>query len=114
MEDNPDLIESLIQKATDYGKASFELVKLKALDKTTDLISSVVPLSLVIILIFSFFMFLNIGIALWLGDIMGGVSYGFFVLAGLYMFMGIIIHFFLNKWIKRVVGNYFIRRILKD
>jgi hypothetical protein len=114
MEENPDLIESLLEKATEYGKTSFELIKLKALDKATDIISSVVPLTLVIILILSFLMFLNVGIAFWLGDILGKVFYGFFVLAGFYMVLGIIIHFFLNKPIKRVVGNYFIRRILKD
>jgi hypothetical protein len=114
MEENHDLLESLLDKATEYGKTSFELVKLKALDKTTDIVSSIVPSSIVIILILSFLMFLNVGIALWLGDILGKVFYGFFVLAGFYMIVGLLIHFFLHKWIKKVVGDYFIRRVLKD
>ena len=36
MEDNAKLIESLLERAVEYGKTSLELVKLKALDKTSD------------------------------------------------------------------------------
>ena len=43
MEDNKKLFESLIDRATDYGRTSFELVKLKAVDKASDVVSSVVP-----------------------------------------------------------------------
>jgi hypothetical protein len=113
MDDKADLLETLIDRATDYGKASFDLAKLKALDKTTDIVSSIVPASLFILLVSAFFFFLNMGIALWLGDILGKMFYGFFVVAGFYILVGLIIHFFLNKWIKRLVGDYFIKRILK-
>ena len=36
MEENTKILESLIESATEYGKTSIELVKLKVLDKTTD------------------------------------------------------------------------------
>jgi hypothetical protein len=49
MEENKKLIESLLEKATEYGKTSFELVKLKALDKTSDVVSSFIPHSVVFI-----------------------------------------------------------------
>ena len=50
MEDNPNLLETLLERASEYGKTSIELAKLKTLDKTTDIISSFIPLSVVIIL----------------------------------------------------------------
>jgi hypothetical protein len=56
---------------------------------------------------------MNVGIALWLGELLGKVFYGFFAVAAFYILIGIIIHFFLNKWIKRLIGDYFIKRILK-
>jgi hypothetical protein len=40
MEDKADLLETLFGRATEYGKTSIELVKMKALDKTTDIVSS--------------------------------------------------------------------------
>jgi hypothetical protein len=113
MEDNTKLLESLLESATEYGKSTIELVKLKTLDKTTDVVSSLVPQSLVFILISTFLLFLNLGLALWLGDILGKAFYGFFVVAAFYIVVGSIIHLFMHKWIKKHVGNYIVKRILK-
>jgi len=44
MESNAKLIEALLEKVSDYGVTSFELVKLKALDKTSDAVSSLIPI----------------------------------------------------------------------
>jgi hypothetical protein len=113
MEDNTKLLESLLERATEYGKTSYELVKLKTLDKTTDVVSTLIPHSVVVALIASFMLFLNLGLALWLGEVLGKTFYGFFVVAAFYIITGIIVHFFMHKWLKRLVGNYFIRHVLK-
>jgi hypothetical protein len=113
MEDNPNLLETLLERASEYGKTSIELAKLKTLDKTTDIISSFIPLSVVIILFVSCLLFLNLGLALWLGELLGKTFYGFFMVPAFYGFLGIIIHFFMHKWIKKLVGNYFIIHVLK-
>jgi hypothetical protein len=113
MEDNTRLLESLLERASEYSKTSIELLKLKTLDKTTNVVSSLVPQSIVLVLIASFMLFLNLGLALWLGDILGKVFYGFFVVAAFYILAGIIIHFFMHDWIKKLVGNYLIKRVLK-
>jgi hypothetical protein len=113
MNDNTKLLESLLDKATDYGKTSFELIKLKALDKTANVVSSAVPHSLVIILISTFVIFLNLGIALYLGDLFGKAYFGFFAVAAFYIFAGTFIHFFLHRQIKKMVADYFIKQVLK-
>jgi hypothetical protein len=103
----------LLERATEYGQTSIDLVKLKTLDKTTDIVSSFIPLSVVILFIVSFLLFLNLGIAFWLGEILGKTFYGFFIVAAFYFLAGILIHLFLNKWIKKLVGDYLVRRLLK-
>lgn len=113
MEDNKKSVELLLEEATEYGKTSFELVKLKVLDKTSDVVSTFIPHSVVIVLIGSFTLFLNLGLAFWLGEILGKIFYGFFVVAGFYVITGIVVHFFMHKWLKKVVGNYFIKQVLK-
>jgi len=113
MEDNTNLLDSLLERATEYSKTSFELVKLKALDKTSDVVSSFIPHFVVFVLIASFMLFLNLGLALWLGEILGEIFYGFFVVAGFYVITGIVIHFFMHKWFKRLIADYFIKRALK-
>jgi hypothetical protein len=113
MEDTAKMLESLLEKANDYGKTSYELVKLKALDKSAEIVSSLVPHSLVFILIASFMLFLNLGLALWLGELLGKIFYGFFVVATFYVIAGIVIHFFIHNWLRRLAGNYFIKSVLK-
>jgi len=113
MEDNTKMIESLLEKASDFGKTSFDLIKLKALDKTSDAVSSFIPHSVVFIIIAVIMLFLNLGIAFWLGDILGKTYFGFFVVAGFYVIIGFILHFFLNKWLKRIISNYIIKNMLK-
>jgi fatty acid desaturase len=113
MEDRAKLIESLLERAAEYGKASFELVKLKALDKTSDAVSSFIPHTVVFVLIAAFMLFLNLGLAFWLGKILGEIFLGFFVVAAFYALIGIVMHFFMHKWLKKVICNYIIKNVLK-
>ncbi len=113
MEDKAKLIESLLESAAEYGKASYELVKLKALDKTSDAVSSFIPHSVVFAVIAIFLLFINLGLAFWLGEVLGEIFLGFFVVAAFYGFVGIILHFFMHKWLKKVISNYIIKNVLK-
>jgi hypothetical protein len=113
MEDNSKLLESLLDKAKEYGITTFELAKLKAVDKATDIVSSFVPSLIFLILTATFLLFLNLGVALWLGEILEKTFYGFFIVAGFYIILGLIIRFFLHDWFKRMVGDYFVKHILK-
>jgi hypothetical protein len=113
MEDNTKLIESLLERIAEYGKSSFELVKLKALDKTSDTVSALIPHSVVMVLVAVFMLFLNLGLAFWLGEVLGRTFYGFFVVAAFYGLVGLVIHFFMHDRLKKIVGNYFIKHVLK-
>jgi hypothetical protein len=113
MEDHNNMIESLLERATEYGRTSFELIKLKALDRTADVVSTCVTHSVVIVFFLSFMLFLNLGLALWIGEISGKIYYGFFVVAGLYAIGGVFIHLVMHKWIKKLVYNNFIKQVLK-
>lgn len=113
MEDKAKSLESLLNSATEYGKTTIELVKLKALDKTSDVVSSVVSHSVVLIILSSFMLFLNLGIAFWLGEILGKIFYGFLIIAGFYLITGTVIYFLMYKWLKKLVCNYVIKQMLK-
>lgn len=113
MENKPNLIESLLESATDYGKTSYELAKLKAVDKTADLVSSLLPHYIVLVIIASSVLFVSIGLAFWLGEILGRIYFGFLVIAAFYAISGILIHFFMHNWIKKCVSDNFIKQVLK-
>jgi fatty acid desaturase len=113
MDEKAKLLESLLESAKEYSKNSFELIKLKIIDKLADAVSSAIPFSVVIVLFASFLLFLSVGLAFWFGDLTGRIFYGFFIVAGIYIFLAVIIHFLLHKKIKRLIGDYFIRNMLK-
>lgn len=113
MDPQTNLIEELIEKTVEYGKSSLELAKLKALDKTSDVLSSLIAHSTVIVILLSFMLFLNLGLALWIGKILGEIYYGFFAVAGFYCIVTILIYFFMLKWIKKCIGNTVIKHVLK-
>jgi hypothetical protein len=113
MENNAKLIESLLESTFKYGVAELELVKLKTLNKTSDLVSSVLPHTVVFFILVLFLLFLNFGLAFWLGEIIGNNFYGFFVVAAFYAIVGLVMHFFMHKWIKRKIGNYVVKQMFK-
>ena len=113
MKDQATLIETLLENATDYGKTSFELIKLKAVGKSSDVVSSLVPQSVMFVLFVSFMLFLNLGLAFWFGEMLGRIYYGFFVLAAFYCITGLIFFVFMRKWLKELVCNYIIKQVLK-
>jgi hypothetical protein len=113
MEDNTKSIESLLQSAAEYGKTSYELVKLKALDKTSDVVSTVIPHTVVIVLIASFMLLFNLGLAFWLGEILGKIFFGFFIVSGFYILTGLVLHIFFHKRLKSLIRNYIIKQAFK-
>jgi hypothetical protein len=106
-------LESLLESGEEFGRTSFELLKLKTLDKTTVLASGIV-FNLVVLLLFTiFFLIGTLGIALWLGEILGKLWYGFFIVAGFYAATGLVVYFFMREWIKNMVSNFIIKHVLK-
>jgi len=109
MEDTSNSLESLLEQAAEYGVTSYELVKLKALDKTTDSASSFLSHTVVVAILSSILLFLNLGAALWLGEMLGKIYFGFLTVAGFYVIVAFVAHVILQKWIKRMFYNYIIK-----
>lgn len=113
MEDIVDSIESLLESAADYGKTSYELAKLKTIEKTSDVASSLIPHAVVFSFLMSFLLFLNLGVAIWLGEMFGNIFYGFFVVAAFYGIVGLVLHFVMHDRIKKKISDYIIKQALK-
>jgi hypothetical protein len=109
MEDKATPIENLFERAEAYGKTSLNLLKLKAIDKTSELISTVISWLIVVVVVALFFIIFSIGIALWLGDILGKSYYGFFLVSGFYALLGIIFFF----WVRKPIHNSIISKMIK-
>jgi len=114
MEDKATPIEVLLARAQAYAITSIQLFKLKATEKLAEMLSNLVSGFAILIFLILFFVNLNIGIALLIGDLLGKTWLGFVVVSGLYALTGFIVYLFRDKWIKTPVSNPIITQLLQD
>ncbi len=113
MEDKATPIATLLERAEDYGKTNIELVKLKAIAKSADMVSSMLANIIILFIGAMALVILNIGLALWIGKLLGDSFYGFFAVGGFYVLMTVILFVFRKKWIKYPISNTFIKQMLE-
>lgn len=113
MENKINIIEGLMEKLTDYSETTIELVKLKTLDKTSDIASSFLPRAIVMLVFIAFLLFLSLGVALYLGEILHRIFYGFFVVAAFYGIVAVVVQLFFRKQLKKYFGNYVVKKMFK-
>ncbi|TDW52524.1 hypothetical protein EV144_1011214 [Flavobacterium sp. 270] len=116
MESNATTPENLnlYEKAEDYTKTSLELIKLKTIAAAADALSTVTSRIAVGAVVAFFTLFLNIGISLWLGKLLGEYYYGFFAMALFYLIVAVVMHKTQHKLIKTPIGNMIVSSILKE
>lgn len=114
MEEQSELIDELIEKGHKYGQTTLQVLKLKTLDKTSDVLSNLVSWLPVLVAGILFFLILNIGIAIWLGELMGRGFFGFFAVAGFYLLLTLFFLAFRKPLIKYPLDNSIINEVLKE
>jgi len=116
METNATTNENLnmYEKAENYTKTSLELIKLKTVSATADVLSSLTSKIAVGAVVAFFTLFLNIGISLWIGKELGEYFYGFFIVALFYLIVAIVLLKTHHKLIKTPIGNMIVSSILKE
>lgn len=114
MTDDATPIATLFERAEDYSKTTLRLFKLNVIDKSADVASSLVARLAVIMTVVFSVLIISIGAALWLGKMLGEVSYGFFIVGAFYVFISILLHLFRAQWLKYPVSNSIIKQMLKE
>ncbi len=111
MDNQAHSIENLIERTKSYAETRFSLIKLKAVDKTSDLAAVVVSWAVAILIFFLCFIFLNIGLAIWIGSLLGGTHFGFFIIAAVYAVIGFVLLKMRDKLVKIPIANGMIRKL---
>ncbi len=106
-------IEHLFERAEEYLKTRKDLLKLKFVSKASEVISSVIAKAITYIFLLFFFTILNIGLALLIGEWLGKIYTGFFIVASFYLVLGLIVMSSGNKWIKKPIANNLIKKFIK-
>ena len=105
------VIDTLFEKTKDYVETRADLFRLKAIKKTAEVGSSIVSKVILAIVFSSFFIFLNVALGLWLGDLTGKNYLGFFIVAAFYLIVGIIIYSNRQKIISSPIADSIIKKM---
>ena len=106
-------VETLIKKSGEYLDIKLELTKLKAINTSSDVLSTIVYWIVKILIIFLFIGFISVGLAICIGQTFGENYYGFIIVGGFYLIVLLLIYAQRKKWIKSPVANDLINKMLK-
>ena len=112
MENQTTPVESLIDSVKSYVETRIDLLRLKAIDKSSSFLSLLISMIVVILIGFISLMLLSVGIALLLGEWLGRSYYGFFIVAGLYLITGLVLYSSRDKLLKSPIANSMIKKLM--
>lgn len=107
-------VEVLLERAQAYTRTSLQLFKLRATEKLAEMVSGIASNLVILVIFILFFVNLNIGLALFLGALLGKSWLGFIIVSGGYAIIGFVVYLFRERWIKQPVSNSIITQLLKD
>ena len=110
MENKTTNVEELFYKLKDYGDTRLDLFKLKSINKVSGFLSSLITSVVLMVLLFLVVLCITIGAALLLGSLTGSAYYGFFIMAGIYIIIGLVLFYNKDKAIKTPISN----KLIKD
>jgi phosphoglycerol transferase MdoB-like AlkP superfamily enzyme len=114
MIDDTTPIATLFERAEDYANTTIKLVKLNAVDKSAEIVSSLFSLLVVSMTVVLSIIIFSIGVALWIGKLLGDSFYGFFIIGAFYLLTAILLRIFREQWLKYPISNSIIRQMMKQ
>ena len=112
MEGKPTNVEELFQKIKEYADVRLNLFKLKSINKFAGFMSLSITLIILILIFSAILLCITIGAALLIGEWVGKIYYGFFIVGGIYLIIGLVIYSMRDKLIKTKVSNKLIKELI--
>ncbi|MBN2807113.1 MAG: phage holin family protein [Prolixibacteraceae bacterium] len=106
-------IEELIVNLKSYTNSTIELVQLEAAQHISAIIAKVASGLIVWVVIILFTLFLSLGISFYLSDLLGNLYWGFGIVAGIYLLLGLILIIGRKKLLMKPINDQFIREIFQ-
>lgn len=112
MENQSTPVESLIDRVKSYVETRIDLLRLKAIDKSSSFLSLLLSMIVVILVSFISVMMISVGLALLLGDWLGKSYYGFFIVGGIYLITGLVLYSLRDKLLRSPIANSMIKNLM--
>lgn len=104
-------VEELFDKLKDYIDTTVDLFKLKSIKKVSGFLSTFTIAIILLGVSFLVLMLLSIGFALLIGAWLGKMYYGFFVMGGIFIIIGLVLYSRRKKWLKITISDKLIQEL---
>lgn len=112
VEDKPTGLEELFTKLKDYVETRIDLVKLISINKMSGFMSIVISMIILLMILFTTILCISIGLAILIGHLLGAIYYGFFIIAGVYLIIGLVLYANRGNILKGPVSNRLIKEMM--
>lgn len=112
IESESNSVEDLLYKSKEYINTRIDLFKLKSINKASSVFSMTVSALVLAGIFLMILLFASIAFALYLGSLLGAAHYGFFIVAGIYLVVGLFLFVFRNSIMKAPFSNWLIRNLM--
>jgi len=114
MEKISSTIKSLGIHLQEYLEVSVSLLKLRAAEKTSDLIADIAGVVVVSLFFIFFLLFVSFGCANLLSGVFGNNYSGFLIIGGFYLVLGLILWVGRKRIIRNPILNAIVRRLFEN
>jgi hypothetical protein len=105
---------SVMEQAEQYVKTNAELYTLRFTGKMATVISSIFSRLIIGMLVFIVLFMGSMGMALWIGDLVGQAYAGYLIVAGSIALLTIILYVFRSTIIRKPIMNNIVSQILNE
>jgi hypothetical protein len=110
---SPEWLEDLMERTEAFVKSQLDVFRWQMTRHVTDVLSTLLAQIVRVVLGLMMIISFSCGVAIWIGDAMGGIHFGFLLMGAFY---GLLILVFGRKggrWIRRRIGNSILTEMLK-
>jgi hypothetical protein len=106
--------QELFDQIRDYVNTQVEIVKLEAIGKASVATGTLAVAATLVFLFVCVFILANIGLAILIGDAIGNGFSGFFIVAGFYLLVAVILYLMRDTLVKKVISPKLIGAMMPD
>jgi len=106
-------IKELFRSFEDYIKINADLLRLKSVDKSADIVSSIFAFIIIIIAAIFFISLLSIAFCFLIGRLTGSLELGFFIMAALWGIFCVILYATRKVWLKKPAQDTVVKKLME-
>jgi hypothetical protein len=103
--------ENIADQTQDLVETGYKIAILEGTEQVTKVVSTTIVISILLLLLNFLILFLGLGIAWWIGDLLNDIKIGFFIVGGFYLLLLILILTLGKKTIVPFFRNMIIKKI---